>query len=446
MRQTRRSFLVASAAAGAALAAPTVWAKGHPRAVVIGGGAGGATAARYIAKDSKGAIDVTLIEPTRTYYTCFFSNLYIGGFRSLQSIAHSYGALAAAGINVVHDTATGIDRDGKSVTLAGGGTVPYDRLVLAPGIDFKYDGLPGYGLHAQQVMPHAWKAGSQTELLRAQVAAMPEGGTFIMLPPPNPFRCPPGPYERVSMVAHLLKQTNPSAKIIILDAKEKFSKQALFEEGWEAHYSGMIEWLPASISGGVTRLDPGTMEIETELETFKADVANVIPAQTAGRIAISAGLADDSGFCPIVPATMSSRLDPAVHVIGDASIAGDMPKSGFSANSQAKVAATAVRNALTDSKLYPARFANTCWSLIGTDDGVKVGARYQATEERSPRPKVSSAAPRKMPRCASRPTRNPSAGTPASPRTFSARSPKGGGSLPLPPPPTPPSLRRNACK
>ena len=382
MRTTRRNFLAASAALGTALAAPAVLGMAQPRTVVIGGGAGGATTARYLAKDSKGALDVTLIEPTRTYYTCFFSNLYIGGVRTLDSIGHSYGGLAASGVNVVHDWATGIDRDAKTVALAGGGKVSYDRLVVSPGIDFKYDSVPGYGIEAQNAMPHAWKAGSQTELLRAQLMSMPEGGTFVIAPPPNPFRCPPGPYERVSMVAHLLKKNNPSAKIIVLDAKEKFSKQSLFEEGWQTHYDGMVEWLPASITGGIQRVDPATMELVTELETFKADVANVIPAQTAGRIAAAADLTDDSGFCPIDPATMQSRKDESIHVIGDASIAGDMPKSGYSANSQAKVAAAAVRHALIDSKMFPARYANTCWSMIGTDDGVKVGARYKATDEK----------------------------------------------------------------
>ena len=254
--------------------------------------------------------------------------------------------------------------------------------MVAPGIDFKYDSVPGYSLAAQNRMPHSWKAGSQTQLLKAQIEAMPEGGTFVMVPPPNPFRCPPGPYERISMVAHVLKAKNPTAKIVVLDPKEKFSKQALFEEGWQNHYPDMIEWIPASISGGITRVDPDGMEIETDIETFKADAANVVPAQTAGRIALDAGLANDSGFCPIVPKSMQSQKDDNIYVLGDATIAGDMPKSAYSANSQAKLAAVAVRAALTDSKMFPARFSNTCWSLIGTDDGVKVGAKYKATDEK----------------------------------------------------------------
>ena len=195
-------------------------AHGKPKVVVIGGGAGGATVARYLAKDSKGMIDVTLVEPTRTYYTCFFSNLYIGGFREFSSIGHTYGKLAADyGINVIHDWAIGVDRDAKTVTLAGGGTLPYDRLVLSPGIDFKEGAVPGWDVTAQQKMPHAYKAGSQTQLLKAQLEAMPQGGTYCMVAPPNPFRCPPRPYERVSMVAHHLKANNATAKILIGDPK-----------------------------------------------------------------------------------------------------------------------------------------------------------------------------------------------------------------------------------
>lgn len=382
MKMNRRHVLGAGLAASALLAAPAALGQARPRVVVIGGGAGGATAARYIAKDSDGAIEVVLIEPSRAYYTCFFSNLYLGGFRDLDSIGHSYGNLAASGVNVVHDWAVAVDRDARSVSLASGVSLGYDRLIVSPGIDFAWDSVPGYGIEAQNAMPHAWKAGSQTELLRARIEGMREGGTFVMVAPPDPFRCPPGPYERVSMIAHQFAQRNPTAKIIVLDPKEQFSKQGLFMEGWERHYPGMVEWIPASISGGVSRVDPAAMTIETDLDTFTADAACVVPAQRAGAVAHLAGLADESGWCPIVPATMQSRMDPNVHVLGDATIAGDMPKSAFSANSQAKVAAMAVREALTGSRLFPARFSNTCWSLIAADDGVKVGATYEATEEK----------------------------------------------------------------
>lgn len=380
----RRSFLRGTVA-GAALAsaAPSVIGSAKPRVVVIGGGAGGATAARYIAKDSQGAVDVVLIEPTRTYYTCFFSNLYIGGYRDFASIGHTYGKLASEyGVTVVHDWATGIDRDAKTVALASGTTIGYDRVIVAPGIDFKYETTPGYSAAASGKMPHAWKGGSQTQLLKAQLEAMRPGGTFVMLAPPNPYRCPPGPYERISMAAHLLTEKNPTAKIIVLDPKEKFSKQGLFQEAWTKYYGDMVEWLPASMYGSIKAINADTMTIETELDTFKADVANIIPGQRAGHIASSAGLTNDSGFCPIVPDTMQSQMDPNVFVLGDSSIAGDMPKSGFSANSQAKVAAMVVRAELTGSRAFPPKFSNTCWSLVATNDGVKVGARYEATPEK----------------------------------------------------------------
>ncbi len=384
MKLNRRVFIGSAAAATAALSAPMVKGSGgHPRVVVIGGGAGGATAARYIAKDSKGEINVTLIEPTRTYYTCFFSNLYLGGFREFSSIGHTYGALAANhGINVVHDWAVGVDRDAKTVVLAGGGSVPYDRLVISPGIDFRDGAVAGWSLASQNKMPHAYKAGSQTQLLKAQLESMPQGGVYAMVPPPNPFRCPPGPYERISMVAHYLKNNNPTAKILIADPKPKFSKMGLFQDGWARHYDGLIEWVGPEFGGDKVEVRPDSMEVVIDGEVNKVDVCNVIPAQKAGRIAEQAGVTNDKGWAPVEAHGMTSKIDPNIHVLGDASQQGDMPKSGFSANSQAKICAMAVRGALTDSKVFPAKFSNTCWSLIETDDGIKVGASYEATDEK----------------------------------------------------------------
>jgi len=380
MTVSRRQFnvLLGASTATVTLGLPNIARAAAPRVVVIGGGSGGATSARYIAKGSKGAIDVTLIEPSKQYYTCFFSNLYLGGLRDYASIGHGYNKLASNyGVNVIHEWASGVDRDKREVILGSGARVPYDKLIVAPGIDFKYDSVPGYSAAASGKMPHAWKSGTQVQLLKAQVEAMREGGTFVMVAPPNPFRCPPGPYERISMIAHILKQKNPTAKIIVLDPKEKFSKQALFMEGWENHYPGMVEWIPTSISGGVKNVNVESMEIEADLDTFKADAASVVPAQKAGAIAAAAGLTNDTGWCPIMPETMQSAMDDNVYVLGDASIAAAMPKSGFSANSQAKVCANAVRGALTGSKVFPARFTNTCWSTIAPGDGVKVGARYK---------------------------------------------------------------------
>ena len=363
--------------------APNVLANKKPRVVVIGGGAGGATAAKYIAKDSKGAIDVTLIEPSRKYYTCFFSNLYLGGFRDYESIGHTYTQLATKyGINVVHDWADNIDRDKKAVVLASGGKVPYDRLVISPGIDIKYDSVPGYSVEASEKMPHAWKSGTEVALLKNQVENMKPGGTFVFVPPPNPYRCPPGPYERISMIAHIFKQKNPKAKIVVLDPKPKFSKQGLFQDGWEKHYPGMVEWIGPDVHGGIKSVSAEKMEVVTSFDTFKADAASCVPGQKAGTIASKAGLTNDKGWCPIKPETMQSTIDENIHVIGDASVASAMPKSAFSANSQAKSAAMAIRAALIKSKAFPARYANTCWSLIATDDGVKVGATYKAGSEK----------------------------------------------------------------
>ncbi|GGE56719.1 NAD(P)/FAD-dependent oxidoreductase [Actibacterium pelagium] len=384
MTLNRRKFLGTGVAVGASMSAPMVMgaAHGKPKVVVIGGGAGGATAARYIAKDSKGEIDVTLVEPTRRYYTCFFSNLYLGGFKQFNDIGHSYGKLASEyGINVVHDWAIGIDRDTNMVTLAGGSKLPYDKLILSPGIDFVDGAVEGWDISAQNKMPHAYKAGSQTELLKAQLEAMPEGGTFAMVAPPNPYRCPPGPYERISMIAHFLKQNNPTAKIIVADPKPKFSKMALFQEGWGNHYDGMIDWIGPDFGGDSVSVNPDAMTVTIDGEENKVDVCNVIPAMKAGKIAEIAGVTDGN-WAPVNAADMSSKADPDIHVLGDAAAQGDMPKSGYAANSQAKVCAMAVRGALTGSKVFPAKFSNTCWSLITTNDGIKVGANYEATPEK----------------------------------------------------------------
>jgi NADPH-dependent 2,4-dienoyl-CoA reductase/sulfur reductase-like enzyme len=378
----RRTVIGGLAAGAAAISAPMVMAQGVPRVVVVGGGAGGATAARYIAKGSQGAVSVTLIEPTRRYYTCFFSNLYLGGLREMDSLGHDYGTLAAEyGINVVHDWAVGVDRDTRTVSLASGASIPYDKLILSPGIDFKEGAVPGWDVTAQSAMPHAYKGGTQAQLLKAQVMAMPEGGTFAIVTPPNPYRCPPGPYERVSMVAHTLSEVNPSAKILIVDPKEGYSKQALFEEGWQAHYGGMIERIGPDFGGTNVSVNPAEMTIDIDGQVESVDVCNVIPAQQAGHIVHAAGLTDGD-WAPVNAVDLSSKTDPDVHILGDSAAQGDMPKSGFAANSQAKVCANAVLGALTDARVFPARFSNTCWSLIAPEDGVKVGATYEATEEK----------------------------------------------------------------
>ena len=271
---TRRNFTVFASASLATLTtslfAPSAFGQAKPSLVVVGGGPGGATVARYVAKDSAGAIDVTLIEPLKTFTTCFFSNLYVGGFRDLKSLTHNYDKVRKSGVKVVHSMAASIDRDKKQVVLAGGGRVPYDRLVIAPGIDLKWDSVPGYSEAAAQIMPHAWKPGPQTQLLVKKLNALKDGDTIVMIAPPNPYRCPPGPYERASMFAHVLKKKgHKKSKIIILDPKPAFSKQAVFMEGWEKHYPGMIEWQDPKIHGGIKGVDPKTGEVKPISPTTK---------------------------------------------------------------------------------------------------------------------------------------------------------------------------------
>lgn len=380
-RLNRRMFIGGSATAvgSLVLGAPVVLGQGKVKVIVIGGGAGGATAAKYIAKDASG-IEVTLVEPSKQFVTCFHSNLYLGGYKPLDAITHTYEKLAATyGIKLNHQAAVSIDRDKKQVKLADGAMLEYDRLVVSPGIDLKYDSVPGWGEAHEEAMPHAWKAGKQTQILKARLDAVPDGGVIVMLAPPNPYRCPPGPYERVSMMAHVLKAAGKTkCKIIVLDPKDAFSKQGLFQEGWAKHYPGMVEWINAKIYDGIKSVDPKTNSVVTGFETYKdAALVNVIPAQMAGKIARDAGLANESGYCSIDPTSMKSVIDANIYVIGDACIAGDMPKSAFSANSQAKVAAMMVRGELAKAQTFPARYTNTCWSMIETDDTVKVGGRYE---------------------------------------------------------------------
>ena len=385
MTLDRRAFLSAAAAvpAAALFPAPAVLGQARARIVVVGGGPGGATAAKYAARDGAGALSVVLVEPADRYVTCFHSNLVLGGMKSMASITHGYDALVSRyGVQHARNTATAVDRERREVRLDDGSRLPYDRLVLSPGIDLDYASVPGWGRDAEETMPHAWKAGRQTQILIDRLAAVPDGGVIVMLAPPNPYRCPPGPYERVSMMAHLLKSTGRgNCKIMVIDPKESFSKQGLFQEGWETHYPGMIEWLGPKIHEGVKSVDPKSNTVVTGFETYKdAALVNVIPAQMAGAIARDAGLANATRFCPIDPQTMRSTLDPNIYVLGDSCIAGDMPKSGFAANNQAKVAAMNLRAELTGSRAFPARYANTCWSLIAPDDAVKVGGSYTARD------------------------------------------------------------------
>ena len=269
-----------------------------------------------------------------------------------------------------------IDRSAKTLRMQDGGTLSYDKLIMSPGIDIRWGALEGYDEAVQEAMPHAWKAGPQTTLLRDQLEAMQDGGLVVMSVPPAPFRCPPGPYERASLIANYLKTRKPASKLIILDAKDQFSKQPLFLEAWAKHYPDHLEWIGASDFGRVASVDPGAMTLSTDFDTYDADVANVIPPQKAGEIAERAGVADQTGWCPIDPLDFSSTLQPDIHVLGDATIAAPMPKSAFSANLQAKLCALQITRELRGQPLAPTVLANTCYSYVTPDAAVSITGVY----------------------------------------------------------------------
>ena len=360
-----------------ALATPFIArAQAAPRIVVIGGGFGGATAARFLRRGNPPP-DIVLIEPNATFTACPFSNEVIAGLRDIAAQRFDYRAVAAAGVRVVPQAATAVDAASRSVTLADGSTLHYDRLVLSPGIDIAWGALPGYDEAAADRMPHAWKAGGQTLLLKRQLEAMPDGGVVVLSAPANPYRCPPGPYERASLIAYYLKTHKPRSKLVLLDAKDAFSKQKLFQAAWAKLYPGLLEWVSLSDGGKVTRVDPATNSFETDFDTHKADVGNVIPPQRAGHIAALAGVADRTGWCPIDPVTFESKLQPGIHVIGDAAIGGAMPKSAFAANAQAKVCADAVLALLAGATPEEPRLINTCYSLAAPGYGFSVAGVYR---------------------------------------------------------------------
>jgi len=378
-RGTTRRDVVKSAAALTASAAffprPAI-AQNPPRVVVVGGGFAGATVARALKKlDPR--IAVTLVEVNRTFTACPFSNGVIAGLRDLSAQQFSYEKVAGDGIVFTVGTANVVDSAARSLIVGDGVRLQYDRLVLAPGIDIRWDALPGYDLAAAEHMPHAWKAGEQTLLLRRQLEAMEDGGLVVISAPANPFRCPPGPYERASLIAHYLKTKKPRSKLIILDAKDAFSKQKLFQNAWKELYPDLLEWVSLSSGGKVTAVEPATNSIITDFARHEAKVANVIPPQKAGRIAELAGVADRSGWCPIDPTTFESKLVPNIHVVGDATIAGGMPKSAFTANAQAKVCAAALVRLIRGETPDEPKLINTCYSLVAPDYGIHVAGVYR---------------------------------------------------------------------
>jgi NADPH-dependent 2,4-dienoyl-CoA reductase/sulfur reductase-like enzyme len=376
---TRRNFLKAAAGASATmLSLPAIGQGARGRVVVVGGGFAGTTCARFL-KRIDPRIDVTLVEANPTFVACPFSNTVIAGLRELDAQRFGYDKVAADQVALVRASATGVDAQARTVGLSIGARLPYDRLVLTPGIDIRWDGLPGYNEAAAERMPHAWKAGEQTLLLRYQLEAMADGGTVVISAPANPFRCPPGPYERASLIAYYLKTKKPKSKLIILDAKDVFSKQRLFQNAWKELYPN-LEWVSLSSGGKVTSVDVGAMTLVTDFGRHKADVANVIPPQKAGQIAETAGVADRTGWCPIDPVTFESKLKPNIHVVGDAAIVGAAPKSAFAANVEGKVCAAAVAKLIAGNKPDEPRLINTCYSLVAPDYGISISAVYRPAD------------------------------------------------------------------
>ena len=381
---SRRGFLVGASAAGV-FASALAKAQGQARLLVVGGGFGGASAANF-ARRAYPWLQVTLIEPQTRFVTCPYRNLVLAGKKSVNDITHSYDGLRARGVRVVHDYVVGIDPAARTARLRGGETIAYDKMILSPGIAVRWGALEGYDEAASQIMPHAWTPGdaAQTELLRRQLEAMPDGGVVGFAIPGNPFRCPPGPYERISMVASYLKRHKPRSKILALDAKEAFSKQGLFQDAWNELYPGMIEWVPSNKDGRVVRVDAKEMVLESEFGVrHKVAVANVIPPQASAAIVRDSGFADQSGWAPVNPVTFESRTAAHIHIVGDSNIPGPMPKSGYIANSTAKQAVASAAAALRGEAAPAAVYYNTCYSHVGDDYGISVVGIFRPNAEGS---------------------------------------------------------------
>lgn len=374
---TRRKAVLGITAAAAALARPaTPRAQASGRVVVVGGGFGGAACARAL-KRARDDLHIILIEPNAVFTSCPFSNAVIAGLREIEAQQFGYDKIAADGVTLIAQAVTMIEPERRSVMTADGVALPYDRLVLSPGIDFHLEALPGYDAAASEKMPHAWKAGAQTLLLRKQLEAMADGGTVAIAIPANPSRCPPAPYERASLIAHYLKAKKPRSKVLILDAKDTFSQQRLFEKAWKELYGDMIERIGLSQGGRVTSVDSATRTIVTEFGNYTPDVANVIPPQRAALIAEIAGAADATGWCPIDPVTFESKLVRNVHVIGDACLGGAIPKSASAASAQGKACAAAIIDILAGRTPEAPRLTGVCYNVVAPTYGFSLAGSYQ---------------------------------------------------------------------
>jgi len=379
---TRRNVVGGIAAAPVGLLAlPSISrAQSTARVVVIGGGFGGAACARALKRlDPK--LRVTLVEPNRTYTACPFSNEVIAGLRDIEVQQFGYDRIASEGVNLIAQAAAKIDPQARIVVLADGTSIGYDRLVLAPGIDFRFDALEGYNEAASAKMPHAWKAGEQTMLLRKQLEAMDDGGVVAIAVPANPARCPPAAYERASLIAHYLKAKKPRSKVLILDAKDTIPQERLFENAWKELYGGMIERIPLSQGGRVTSVDPASNTIVTEFGNYTPQVANVIPPQKAGRIVEIAGVADRTGWCPIDPTTFASKLMPNTHVIGDACRGGGSPKSASAASAQGKACAAVIATLIAGKAPETPKLTGICYNIVAPGYAFSLAGIYQPKDD-----------------------------------------------------------------
>lgn len=374
---TRRNAVFGITMAAATLARPSISrAQSTGRVVVVGGGFGGAACARAL-KRAQADLQIILIEPNAVFTSCPFSNEVIAGLRDIDAQQFGYDKIAADGITVIGQAVAAIEPQQRSLLTADGVALPYDRLVLSPGIDFHLEALPGYDEAASEKMPHAWKAGAQTLLLRRQLEAMDDGGTVVIAIPANPSRCPPAPYERASLIAHYLKTKKPRSKVLVLDAKDNFSQQRLFEKAWKELYGDMIERIGLSQGGRVTSVDAATKTIVTEFGNYTPDVASVIPPQRAARIAEIAGAADHTGWCPIDPVTFESKLVKNIHVIGDACLGGGIPKSASAASAQGKACATAIVALLAGRAPEAPRLTGACYNTVAPGYGFSLAGNYQ---------------------------------------------------------------------
>ncbi len=389
MSINRRNFIKLAGAGASVLAFPymsraaDILPKTGRRVVVVGGGSGGAIAAKYIRKTDP-SIEVVLIEAEKSYIACPLSNLVLAGIRTLEENTITVSKMAANhGIKLIYDTVTAVDAEAKKV-ICSAGAIAYDKLVLSPGIDYRFEEIEGYDpAKTPEIMPHAWKAGPQTLLLKKQLTDMKDGGVVVITIPQAPFRCPPGPYERVNMIALYLKQQKPKSKIIVWDANDNIvSKPALFRKGWTKYFGyddkdttkGLIAY---NGNSKLARIDTNAMAVDNGIELLKGDVINVIPPQRAGIIAQLAGVVGtDKKWCTVDQVTFESTQVKDIHVIGDACATGAMPKSATAANSQAKVCALNIVQALNGKELIAPSQANVCYSFITDKEAVSVSGIY----------------------------------------------------------------------